>query len=255
MGRGAYAHARIFRLGPWLMAGALALALVDGVIALFLMGLLSGLRLRPRVPATAMLVLLLAGIPFNRPRADDAFLLKGALETHLAFAITRRLEHRRDEPRRARGPHAGAYRQDGLEPGMPIGLDMDRDELSLFPLIYWPVTASQRPLSPQTQSKVARYLKAGGMILFDTRDADQAAAIPGTATPATLALRRLLAGLDIPPLAPLAQPHVLTRSFYYLRDGEPGRFANGQVWVEAQMIPAATSLRRPNARSMTASPP
>src|SRR5262249_25238702 len=88
--RAAFAHARIFRLGPWLLAAALGLALIDGVIALFLMGRLTGLRLPRRAPAgaTTALVVLLAALPLDRPRADDAFLLKGALETHLAFAIT-----------------------------------------------------------------------------------------------------------------------------------------------------------------------
>jgi hypothetical protein len=44
-------------------------------------------------------------------------------------------------------------------------------------------------------------------------------------------LRKILAGLDIPPLAPPGEDHVLTKSFYLMRDF-PGRYYGGQLWVE-----------------------
>jgi hypothetical protein len=115
-----------------------------------------------------------------------------------------------------------------------MGLDIEKDELILFPLIYWPVTPAQKPLSPKAQAKLDRYLKTGGMILFDTRDTAEAAAVPGTATPATLALRRILSGLDVPPLVPVPHGHVLTKSFYLMNEF-PGRYAGGTVWVEAPL--------------------
>ena len=67
------------------------------------------------------------------------------------------------------------------------------------------------------------------VVLIDTRDADMAGAGP---TPEGQALQRIAQGLDIPPLAPLPDDHVLTRSFYLLQD-VPGRYAGGAVWVEA----------------------
>ena len=45
-------------------------------------------------------------------------------------------------------------------------------------------------------------------------------------------LEALAAPLDIPPLEPIPEDHVLTRSFYLLKDF-PGRYANAPVWVEA----------------------
>src|SRR5262249_59852888 len=50
------------------------------------------------------------------------------------------------------------------------------------------------------------------------------------------ALRAILSSLDIPELEPVPRDHVLTKTFYLLKDF-PGRFSTGQLWVEA--LPAA----------------
>ncbi|MEC8196103.1 MAG: DUF4159 domain-containing protein, partial [Pseudomonadota bacterium] len=73
-------------------------------------------------------------------------------------------------------------------------------------------------------------LRSGGMILFDTRDSDVARF--GASSPTGRKLQRLAAGLDIPPLDPLPEDHVLTRTFYLLQDF-PGRYMSRDVWVEA----------------------
>ena len=44
-------------------------------------------------------------------------------------------------------------------------------------------------------------------------------------------LETILGGLDIPPMMPLNEEHVLNRSFY-LMHGLPGRYADGGVLVE-----------------------
>ena len=76
-------------------------------------------------------------------------------------------------------------------------------------------------------------MKQGGTVLFDTRDAIEAA--PGengaTQTPGMLALRNILSSLDVPELEPVPREHVLTKTFYLLRDF-PGRYTTGQTWVE-----------------------
>jgi hypothetical protein len=45
-------------------------------------------------------------------------------------------------------------------------------------------------------------------------------------------LRTILSSLDIPELEPVPHDHVLTKTFFLLHDF-PGRFTNGQLWVEA----------------------
>jgi hypothetical protein len=121
-----------------------------------------------------------------------------------------------------------------LEPGDPIGLDIGRDELAFYPLIYWPVVPGAAQPSEQALKRIDTYMKDGGTVLFDTRDA--VVAPPGaggeTHSPGMLQLRKILSSLDIPELEPVPRDHVLTKTFYLLRDF-PGRFDTGQLWVEA----------------------
>jgi hypothetical protein len=81
-------------------------------------------------------------------------------------------------------------------------------------------------------------MKQGGTVLFDTRDAVLAPPGPGgeTRSSGMMALRTILASLDIPELEPVPKDHVLTKTFFLLHDF-PGRFNSGQLWVEA--MPAA----------------
>ena len=44
------------------------------------------------------------------------------------------------------------------------------DDLSFFPLLYWPMDPREKDLSPEALSKIADYMRNGGTILFDTRD-------------------------------------------------------------------------------------
>ena len=102
-----------------------------------------------------------------------------------------------------------------------MGLSLARDELSFFPFLYWPITLGQQALSSEELSKLNRYLKGGGMILFDTRDSDIARV--GQTTKEGRVLQQLASGLNLPPLAPIAPDHVLTRSFYLVRHADDRR--------------------------------
>ena len=129
-----------------------------------------------------------------------------------------------------------------LEPGEPIGIDLSRDELAFYPLLYWPIAAS-RPLPNEAAiRRLDGFMKGGGTVIFDTRDAMSVR--PGSApSQEGQYLRRMLATLDIPELEPVPRDHVLTKTFYLL-DNFPGRYASGQTWVEA-LPPVAESERRP----------
>jgi hypothetical protein len=116
-----------------------------------------------------------------------------------------------------------------LEPGDPIGVDIDKDELTFFPVLYWPVREDAAPLSDATLAKVDAFMKQGGLIVFDTRD--QATAIGGNTQ--NKGLTQLIGQLDVPPLEPVPEDHVLTKSFYLLQSF-PGRWDGGSLWVEAE---------------------
>ena len=117
-----------------------------------------------------------------------------------------------------------------VEPAAPAAVDLERDELSFYPLLYWPVTRDQPLPSSEAYGRLNTYLRAGGMILFDTRDADLTSS--GATSPAARRLQQIALPLDIPPLEVVPQDHVLTRAFYLLQNF-PGRHARGPVWVEA----------------------
>lgn len=122
------------------------------------------------------------------------------------------------------------YFRTSVEPSTPVGVDLERDELAFYPLLYWPITPDQPIPSDEAYAKLNAYLRSGGMILFDTRDADIARF--GAASPNGRKLQQLAAPLDIPPIEPMPDDHVLTRTFYLLQDF-PGRHAGRDVWVEA----------------------
>jgi uncharacterized protein DUF4159/aerotolerance regulator-like protein len=116
-----------------------------------------------------------------------------------------------------------------VEPGAPIGVDPGVDELAFFPMLYWPVVASQPLPDEVAYARLNRYLRSGGMIVFDSRDGDRIGQGPSANM---RRLQQIARGLDIPSLEPVPADHVLTRSFYLLQDF-PGRYAGQEVWVEA----------------------
>ena len=122
-----------------------------------------------------------------------------------------------------------------IEPAEPVAVDIERDEIALYPFLYWPVTETSEPPSEAAVARLNDFLRFGGMILFDTKDADLAGAVNAT-TPSGRALQRIAARLDVPPLEPVPHDHVLTRTFYLLQDF-PGRWADSAVWLEASADP------------------
>jgi hypothetical protein len=122
-------------------------------------------------------------------------------------------------------------RRTSVDVGDPVAVDVEVDELSFYPFLYWPVTAGQRTPSPDAIERLNKYLAVGGMILFDTADQNLVGMTGGDMGPGAQRLMELTPGLDVPRLMPIQPDHVLTKSFYLLRDF-PGRWIGGSVWVE-----------------------
>jgi hypothetical protein len=121
-------------------------------------------------------------------------------------------------------------------------VDPAADKLYYYPVLYWPMTESQIPLSATAARNLQNYMAEGGMIFFDTRD-QQFGGVE-TATPGTRKLREIAANLQVPELAPVTEGHILTKSFYLL-DEFPGRVAGGKLWAEKepnQSYDAVTSV-------------
>ena len=233
--------------GPVFLA-ALALLLLDALVVFWLSGGLSALRMRRRVAAMVAALGLISALAMPHPAhaqqpaapppkltaEQQAFALKATHQTHLAYVVTGDPEV--DEMSKAglQGLTLFLAQRTALEAGDPIGLDPARDELAFFPLIYWPISLKAPKPSKTALERIDTYMKRGGTVLFDTRDAIDAPPGPNgeNRSPGMLALRTILASLDIPELEPVPRDHVLTKTFYLLRDF-PGRFTSGQLWVEA----------------------
>jgi hypothetical protein len=225
--------------GP-LLAAALVLFAIDTLAAMTLAGAWQRLRLR-RVGAPILLALMLSAGYFGTSlaqeqpslSAEDAFAIEAITTTRLAYVVTGDSAVDDLAMSGLQGLTAVLRQRTAVEPGEPMGIDIERDEIVFFPLLYWPMTSNTPALSPETIAKIDRYMKNGGTILFDTRDAASAVFSVSGVSPETQALRDLLSHLDIPPIEPVPENHVLTKSFY-LMQSFPGRFNHGRLWVEAQ---------------------
>jgi hypothetical protein len=120
-----------------------------------------------------------------------------------------------------------------VEPGEPAAVDIAKDEIAFFPILYWPVLENAEALPDAAIARIDAYMKEGGLIVFDTRDYGQggSSTLP-LAGKGGNALQRLLSKLDVPRLEPVPENHVVTKSFYLLKSF-PGRWDGGQLWVEA----------------------
>ncbi len=202
-------------LGPWLLAAALLLLAADLLVGLRLRGLLR--------PGFALLALLLVAHPAAAQEADPA----PALATRLAYVVTG--DAALDDVQRMGlvGLSDFINRRSAAALADPAAVVPGSDDLSLFPLLYWVVTAEAPTPDAAAIAALNAFMRNGGIILFDTRDEGSG---EGFTPGARAALRRVTRDLAIPPLAPIGEDHVLKRSFYLVPD-LPGRFAGGQVWV------------------------
>jgi len=223
-----YPQSSVVALAPWLLALAIGLLFLDALLSLWMRGYLARLRLGRIAAGAVVAVVALHGF---KARADDAFDLKAASDTRLAYVITGLPDV--DDMSRAGLTGLGLQLRlrTSYEPQDPMGVDIAKDDLSFFPLLYWPMDPREKDLSPQALSKISDYMRNGGTILFDTRDLTLGAT-RGANSPGEQTLRRLVAKLDLPPLEPVPSDHVLTKTFYILQNF-PGRWDGGKVWVEA----------------------
>ncbi|MEP1942949.1 MAG: DUF4159 domain-containing protein, partial [Sulfitobacter sp.] len=211
----------------WLLSLAILLLLADVVASLALSGRLLG---RSNAVITGVVAFLLISSSVEAQTPEEEFALAATSELVLGHIITGDAQVDEIALAGLRGLSDTLYFRTSVEPANPMSVDLETDELAFFPLLYWPITPQQTPPSKEGYAKLNGYLRSGGMILFDTRDADTASF--GASSPNGRKLQELAAPLDIPPLARLPNDHVVTRTFYLLQDF-PGRHNTRDIWVEA----------------------
>ena len=237
----------------------LALLLIDALVVFWLAGGLARL-MRPRRPADGRTGCwpLPSGSRSARSRAfaQDEPAIRSALETKLAYVITGDAEVDAISKSGLSGLTLFLAQRTALEAGDPIGVDISRDELAFYPLIYWPIAPGAQKPSPEALARIDTYMKQGGTVLFDTRDAleatpgneansarhDDAARHPARArySGARAAAARARADQDVLPaeglLGPLHRRPALGR-------GDAGRRKTRPSASAAQRAPATASPR------------
>ena len=94
----------------------------------------------------------------NLEAADKA----SALQTHLAYIVTE--NEKVDET-----SYLGLLEltrvlreRTSIEAGPPIAINLSKNDISFYPIIYWPVTEEDNILSDTIINKVQKYMKNGG---------------------------------------------------------------------------------------------
>ena len=210
-----------------MLAIAMGLLALDVLAALWVSGRLGGVG-RAAAVACAMLVL-----PYEAraQMPDDVKAIEATRGVVLGHILTGNAQVDQVAEAGLLGLGDQLWARTSVEPEAPMGVNIETDELAFYPFLYWPITVDQPLPSAEAYTKLNRFLRTGGMIMFDTRDGD-IAGFSGDTSPEGQMLQQLAAGLDIPPIEAIPSDHVLTRSFYLLQDF-PGRYAGGTVWVEA----------------------
>jgi hypothetical protein len=195
-------------IGPWLIAAALALLAFDLLIGLRLRGLL-----RPAMAAMGLLIVI--QVPANAQLPSPPW--QAALATRLAYVVTG--DATVDETSRVGLTALADFvnNRTAAHLAEPAGVSPGTDDLSFYPLLYWPIASATAASGPAIEA-LNGFMHDGGIILIDSR---------GDAA----ALRTAVQGLTVPPLTPLTTDHVLARAFYLLSDF-PGRTDGDPVWVQ-----------------------
>ncbi len=229
------------RYGPWLLAIALVLAAVDVLGTLFVSGRL-GSRSAQTAAAAFVAVSLGVASEAQAQTGEEVALeaVPATAETTLGYVTTGndRLD---DISRRGMiGLGNALARRTAVEPGPPIGVDPAVNEASFYPVLYWPLTADTLPTSAQLAG-LSDYIRGGGLLIIDTQNGSS-----GFSGASAVQMREIARALNLPPLAPVDQDHVLTRAFYLLTTF-PGRWRGARVWAEAPPLredgsPAAADI-------------
>lgn len=253
----AYASTEAEPLKPFLLALAVALILIDVAAVLLMQGILSVFSSGPKGPVqagksttalfvVAALALSVAALPTPLSAQSltdlEAKAVKATANVTFGFVLTG--NNQIDETSRIglSGLARVLQLRTAVTPGEPMAVDIVNDDISFYPVLYWPVDESASALPETTLAKIDAYMKQGGMIIFDTRDQGSGMPNVALATGNETPLQAIIGKLDLPRLEPVPEGHVLTKSFYLLREF-PGRWDGGQLWVEAGGVPDATGSR------------
>ena len=208
------------QLGPSLIAIALFLLALD---------LLVSLAARIRFPFRRLVLLAVICLPVTA-KAQSA-----ALQTQLGYILTHDAATDQISTDGLTNLSADVSARTSVQLGQPVALTPGVDDLSFYPLIYWPVLPSTPALNPSACKALADYMQHGGLLVIDMPggDAGSPGSGAGFAPGAASAFTRVTACLNLPALEPLTTTNVLAHCFYIVPDF-PGRFTGAPVLIATQ---------------------
>lgn len=234
-----YGQTRNNNLGGILLWIGLLMLAIDALLAIFASGRLRILKERlsfGRKQGVAILLgTLLVSAAGTDATAQDDNHYNDALELHFAYVETGDPRVDITSENAMKGLVDVLSRRTTIEPVGVRGVDPATDPLIFYPFLYWPVDRDAPALTDEAVAALNDYMSSGGTIVFDTRDSGDDFLSAGDPHPG---LKRITENLDIPSLNEVPETHVLNKS-YYLIDLFPGRWANGQVWVDKNQSGAA----------------
>ncbi|MFP4097573.1 MAG: DUF4159 domain-containing protein [Alphaproteobacteria bacterium] len=218
-------------LSPFFLYAAACLFCIDWLIMVFMVG--AGTRLLHLLPRkrSAHIIIIFATFCIISPSgANEDRDVRYASGFYLAYIRTGDSQLDALTHKGLESLSKALTQRTSVEPAGVAGLDPEHDTLAFFPIIFWPISPRQPAYSDTALENIQFYLDHGGTIVFDTRDKNRST-LSMINTENAKALRRVSASLDIPPLVPIAEDHVLSRAFYLL-DNYPGRYSEGTLWME-----------------------
>lgn len=224
-------------LGRYCLLAALLLLLLDGLAV----GLMRAGKL-PMHRGAAPLLVLFATLcatphPAHAQTSDTSVTNRvpaAALETRLGYIVSGHDDVDEASRQGLQGLSDFVNARTSAVMGHPDAVHPGTDDLSYYPLLYWPITADATT-TPAMTAALNTFMAHGGILLIDTQGQDSSnsnadsgftADAPGTSA----ALRRVTTGLLVPPLVVMTDHHLLAHTFYLLHDF-PGRYAGQLIWV------------------------
>ncbi|MDI2112400.1 DUF4159 domain-containing protein [Commensalibacter nepenthis] len=234
---------KIITLGNASLSYTLGSIFIIVSICLISLDLLASLFLRGYIAKTktsgAVLILTLCCLSTNgfAQSTDSSPLPRAALQTRLGYILTSDAAINLASKQGLEGLSKFINDRTSLQLASPEGIDPTKDNLSFYPILYWPITTDLQP-NPKRTETLNDYLAHGGLLILDTQGHDSSSTIEpinpdqfaGEASGTSQALKIATEGLKIPALSPLSDKDLLSRTFYILHSF-PGRYNAMPVWI------------------------
>ena len=219
-------------LKSWLIILAIILIFIDYFLSLIIRGKLKidKISLRNILKVNTFLIMFFLSISSSKKIiADDKL---NALHPSLGYIETKNIEIDRISNQGLTSLTNVLEIRTSVLLGPPKKINIDKDSIAFYPLIYWPISKDISVISEESILKIKNYIENGGLLVFDTRDANPSKIIKNEISKEQNNLKQILRPFDLPPLVPIPSDHVMRRSFYLLNEF-PGRWTGEKVWVEA----------------------